>query len=141
MFASPFGEKAPLHERSEVMEPCICFLFYSCDFCYFFKGFCGFNNIFLVQLRKEWNSETIGKCENICGTICVIKGKVSASTIRLSGATQSPAHPFNLTSSDWETDEKSVLASLRTREANRLIPPWNKCPLFPPISNISSRAK
>lgn len=54
-----------------------------------------------------------------------IKGKVSGRTVKSS-------RPFNQTSSDWETDEKSVLASLRTKGANGPIPPWNKCPLLLP---------
>lgn len=53
-------------------DACTCLLLYSCDFCSFFSAL-------LWQKVKE-------KCEN-----AVIKGKVSASIIKLSGATQSPA--------------------------------------------------
>lgn len=35
-----------------------------------------------------------------------IKGKLWAGVIKLSGAAQSAAGPFNLTSSDWGTNEK-----------------------------------
>lgn len=113
---------------SPVWDVCTCLQLCSGDFL----------SIFVVLRKFFWyktakskrgskhSSETKEKREN-----AVIKGKVSASVIKLSGAAQS-SRPFNQTTSDWETDEKRVLASLRTKEANGLIPPWNKCPLLLP---------
>lgn len=56
-----------------------------------------------------------------------IKGKLRAGVMALPGA----AAPFNLTSSDWETDEKRSSGTAQDPEANGVIPPWNKRPLLP----------
>lgn len=72
-----------------------------------------------------------------------IKGKLWASVIKLSGATQSAASPFNLTSSDWGTNEKKKKGSgtAQDQRSQRGHSAVEQMSPSPPILNISSRAK